>query len=76
MGTRKELKERGKAAFQANYWRCVLVALILIFGSSLDNEYRQLYKAGTLTAAQLDAIRVRGLRRDGMLPTTVMMKNR
>lgn len=49
---------------------------LLIFGSSLDNEYRQLYKAGTLTAAQLDAIRIRGLRRDGMLPATVMMKNR
>ena len=29
MWTRKELKERGKAAFKANYWRCVLVALIL-----------------------------------------------
>ena len=29
MWTRKGLKERGKAAFKANYWRCVLVALIL-----------------------------------------------
>ena len=29
MWTRRELKERGKAAFKANYWRCVLVALIL-----------------------------------------------
>ncbi len=29
MWTRKELKERGKAAFKANYWRCVLLALIL-----------------------------------------------
>ena len=30
MWTRKELKERGKAAFKANYWRCVLVSLILL----------------------------------------------
>jgi len=29
MWDRKELKARGKAAFKANYWRCVLVALIL-----------------------------------------------
>lgn len=30
MWNRAELKARGKAAFQANYWRCVLVALILV----------------------------------------------
>ena len=29
MWNRKELKAKGKAAFKANYWRCVLVALIL-----------------------------------------------
>ena len=29
MWNRKELKSKGKAAFQANYWRCVIVALIL-----------------------------------------------
>ena len=29
MWTRRELKAKGKAAFKANYWRCVLVALIL-----------------------------------------------
>ena len=34
---------------------------LLIFGSSVENEYRQLYRAGTLTAAQLDGIRVQGL---------------
>ncbi len=34
---------------------------LLIFGSSAENEYRQLYRAGALTAAQLDEIRVRGL---------------
>lgn len=27
--SRKELKAKGKRAFQANYWKCVLVALIL-----------------------------------------------
>ncbi len=31
MWDRKELKARGKAAFQANYWRCVLVALLVVF---------------------------------------------
>lgn len=30
MWTRAELKSRGKVAFKANYWRCVLVALILM----------------------------------------------
>lgn len=29
MWTRKELKEKGKAAFKRNYWACVLAALIL-----------------------------------------------
>ena len=29
MWTRKELKAKGKAAFKANFWRCVLVALII-----------------------------------------------
>ena len=28
MWTRKELKERGKASFKKNYWKCVLVGLI------------------------------------------------
>lgn len=31
MWTREELKTRGKAAFKANYWRSVAVALILFF---------------------------------------------
>ncbi len=30
MWNRKEIKARGKAAFQANYWRCVVVALIVV----------------------------------------------
>ena len=33
---------------------------LLIFGSSVENEYQQLYRAGTLTAAQLDEIRIQG----------------
>lgn len=35
MWDRKELKARGKAAFQGNYWKCVLVAFLmmaLVFG--------------------------------------------
>ena len=30
MWDRKELKEKGKAAFKANYWKCVLVGLLLV----------------------------------------------
>ena len=30
MWDRNELKARGKAAFKANYWKCVLVALLLV----------------------------------------------
>ena len=31
MWTRKELKEKGKLSFKKNYWKCVLVALIIAF---------------------------------------------
>ncbi|MBR4578224.1 MAG: DUF975 family protein [Oscillospiraceae bacterium] len=31
MWDRREIKSRGKAAFKANYWACVIVALILTF---------------------------------------------
>ncbi len=51
MWTRRELKERAKDAFKANYWRCVLVAFILALlvgggaGSSVrtnnQNSYTQ-----------------------------------
>lgn len=43
MWTRKELKQRAKAAFQANYWRCVLVALILalIGGGGISFHFRR-----------------------------------
>ena len=36
MWDRKELKTRGKIAFQSNYWRCVLVAFVLfiVIGAS------------------------------------------
>ena len=34
---------------------------LLIFNSSIENEYLLLYKAGTLTADQLEEIRLRGL---------------
>lgn len=42
MWTRKELKERGRARFQVNYWKGVLVALILsivLGGSGGGNGY-------------------------------------
>ncbi len=34
---------------------------LLIFNSSIENEYLLLYKAGTLSADQLEEIRLRGL---------------
>ena len=42
MWTRKELKARAKIAFQRNYWRCVLVAFILLLltGSGAGNGPR------------------------------------
>lgn len=45
MWTRKSVKQRGKKAFYLNYWKCVLVALILCFvigatgGSSGGGSY-------------------------------------
>ena len=44
MWDRKELKQRGKAAFKANYWKCVLVALLLT-----------LFAAGASTGASRSA---------------------
>ena len=35
---------------------------LLIFNSSIENEYLKLYKAETLSANQLEEIRLRGLR--------------
>lgn len=46
MWTRKELKLKGKAAFLANYWKTVLVSLIIVFiigganGRGLTAQYR------------------------------------
>ena len=34
---------------------------LLIFNSSIENEYLMLYKAGTLSVNQLEEIRLRGL---------------
>ena len=31
MWTRKELKEKGKRSFKRNYWKAVLVSLLLVF---------------------------------------------
>ena len=45
MWTRQEIKERGKAAFRANYWKCVVASLLLTLvtgasagGSSSSNS--------------------------------------
>ena len=45
MFDRATLKERAKAAFQANYWMCVVVALILAWagGQSSGSSYRSSY---------------------------------
>ena len=43
MWSRRDLKARGKAAFKANYWKCVLVALILavLSGSYAGSSVRK-----------------------------------
>lgn len=51
MFDRRVLKERGKASFKANYWRCVLVALILALtaggtGTSGPSTVRQMRQSG------------------------------
>ncbi len=57
MWTRSELKERAKAAFRANYWRCVLVAFILALligggaGSSVRKNDSETANAGPQQAA-------------------------
>ena len=50
MWTNAELKEKGKAAFKNNYWRCVLVALILSIltaGSTTTGQSNQIKNADT-----------------------------
>ena len=49
MWTRKELKENGKALFKRNYWKCVLISLIMVLiaggysgGSSAGNSSSQI----------------------------------
>lgn len=38
MWTRKELKDRAKASFKANYWLCVVIALIMTALTAATNE--------------------------------------
>ncbi|MBR4758685.1 MAG: hypothetical protein IK078_00865, partial [Lachnospiraceae bacterium] len=51
MWTRKELKEKGKTSFKKNYWKAVLVSLIMIIisggfggvnGGSFSNNYKRI----------------------------------
>ena len=62
MWVRKELKARGKAAFKANYWRCVLVALILTAvvaggaGVSGANGFNNGYNSATDMDSQSQAV--------------------
>jgi uncharacterized membrane protein len=58
MWTRGELKEKGMAAFKANYWKCVLVALIISLvsgGLSSGSSYKS---SGNITEV-FDEIRNR-----------------
>ena len=54
MWTRRELKERAKAAFKANYWRCVLVAFILalLIGGGAGSNVRKNETADLTTEQQ------------------------
>lgn len=46
MWNRQDLKRQAKAAFKANYWRCVLVALVLslVTGSALTGQIDSVFK--------------------------------
>lgn len=54
MWTRRELKELAKAAFKANYWRCVLVAFILalLIGGGAGSSVRKNETADLTTEQQ------------------------
>lgn len=59
MWTRSELKERGKASFKANYWRCVLVALVLTFvvgGGTSGFNFRQGFNNGNRNDANGNSV--------------------
>ena len=55
MWDRKELKAKGKAAFRANYWRCVLAALIavLILGGSAAVVGNRVSRSGAEQSAAI-----------------------
>ena len=57
MWTRKDLKDRAKIAFKANYWRCVLVALIfaLLVGGGAGSSVRK-NDTEELTEAQREMV--------------------
>ena len=57
MWIRSELKARGKAAFKANYWKCVLVALILaiLVGGGVGSSVRK-NDTEELTEAQREVV--------------------
>lgn len=56
MWDRKQLKARGKAAFKANYWRCVLVALILSILVGGSGVYSSLHTRQNLYEEQQQAV--------------------
>ena len=60
MWDRKELKARGKAAFKANYWKCVLVGFLLaafVMGTSASLNYTFKRTSDTMqTADTLEAM--------------------
>ena len=60
MWDRKELKARGKVAFKANYWKCVLVGFLLaafVMGTSASLNYTFKRTSDTMqTADTLEAM--------------------
>ena len=58
MWTRKELKEKGKVSFKKNYWKAVLVSLIMIIisggfsGGFSGGHFPQSYKSGIENAKE------------------------
>jgi hypothetical protein len=59
MWTRGELKARGMAAFKANYWKCVLVALIIsLISGGLSSGSS--FKSGSNVTEMIDQFKDRG----------------
>ena len=69
MWTRSEIKETGKAAFKANYWRCVLVGFILMLligGTARGASGASSSEAGIETETHVLSVEINGTTYDSI----------